>query len=115
MGHLLYAAVPDRPLGEVADLIVALARSPEHTRAVADVLRAVGVSRSVGEVVPLVVLLTRPPRDADSADEVIRAAAARRPVEEVTRLVTLPHSGQLAPTAVRGHSGLPPPAVPSRN
>ncbi|WAX76472.1 hypothetical protein [Streptomyces sp. KMM 9044] len=97
MGNLVYAAVSDRPLDEVADLITSLARSPEHTRAVVDVLRAIGVSRSVEDVARLVVLLTRPPRDADSADEVIRAAAAHRPVEDVTRLVALLHSEQLAP------------------
>ncbi|MGY0071512.1 hypothetical protein ACWZEH_33065 [Streptomyces sp. QTS137] len=97
MGNLVYAAVADRPLDEVADLITSLARSPEHTRAVVDVLRAIGVSRSVEDVARLVVLLTRPPRDADSADEAIRAAAAHRPVEDVTRLVALLHSEQLAP------------------
>ncbi|MFD3732652.1 hypothetical protein [Streptomyces sp. NPDC058632] len=97
VGNLVYAAVSDRPLDEVADLITSLARSPEHTRAVVDVLRAIGVSRSVEDVARLVALLTRPPRDADSADEVIRAAAAHRPVEDVTRLVALLHSEQLAP------------------
>ncbi|ODA70379.1 hypothetical protein APS67_005485 [Streptomyces sp. AVP053U2] len=97
VGNLVYAAVSDRPLDEVAGLITSLARSPEHTQAVVDVLRAIGVSRSVEDVARLVVLLTRPPHDADSADEVIRAAAAHRPVEDVTRLVALLHSEQLAP------------------
>ncbi|GAB2782658.1 hypothetical protein GCM10027073_14200 [Streptomyces chlorus] len=97
VGNLVYAAVSDRPPDEVADLITSLARSPEHTRAVVDALRAIGVSRPVEDVARLVALLTRPPRDADSADEAIRAAAAHRPVEDVSRLVTLLHSEQLAP------------------
>ncbi|MFF3929046.1 hypothetical protein [Streptomyces hirsutus] len=97
VGNLVYAAVSDRPPDEVADLITSLARSPEHTRAVVDVLRVIGVSRPVEDVARLVALLTRPPRDADSADEAIRAAAAHRPVEDVTRLVALLHSEQLAP------------------
>lgn len=97
VGNLMYAAVSDRPPDEVAELITSLARSPEHTRAVVDALRAIGVSRPVEDVARLVALLTRPPRDADSADEAIRAAAAHRPVEDVTRLVTLLHSEQLAP------------------
>ncbi|MFE9924968.1 hypothetical protein ACFYQA_26375 [Streptomyces sp. NPDC005774] len=96
-GNLMYAAVSDRPPDEVADLITSLARSPEHTRAVVDALRAIGVSRPVEDVARLVALLTRPPRAADSADEAIRAAAAHRPVEDVTRLVALLHSEQLAP------------------
>ncbi|MER5844089.1 MULTISPECIES: hypothetical protein [Streptomyces] len=97
VGNLVYAAVSDRPPDEVADLITSLARSPEHTRAVVDALRVIGVSRPVEDVARLVALLTRPPRDADSADEAIRAAAAHRPVEDVTRLVALLHSEQLAP------------------
>ncbi|GAB2452584.1 hypothetical protein [Streptomyces incanus] len=97
VGNLVYAAVSDCPPDEVADLITSLARSPEHTRAVVDALRAIGVSRSVEDVARLVALLTRPPRDADSADEAIRSAAAHRPVEDVSRLVALLHSEQLAP------------------
>ncbi|WP_074994755.1 hypothetical protein [Streptomyces prasinopilosus] len=97
MVDLVYAAVSDRSPDEVADLITSLARSPEHTRAVVDALRVIGVSRPVEDVARLVALLTRPPRDADSADEAIRAAAAHRPVEDVTRLVALLHSEQLAP------------------
>ncbi|MBL3666131.1 hypothetical protein JL475_09005 [Streptomyces sp. M2CJ-2] len=97
VGGLMCAAVSDRPLEEVADLITSLARSPEHTPAVVDALRAVGVGRSVEDVARLVALLTRPPRDADSADEVIRAAAAHRPVADVTRLVTLLQNEELAP------------------
>lgn len=97
VGGLMCAAVSDRPLEEVADLITSLARSPEHTPTVVDALRAVGVGRSVEDVARLVALLTRPPRDADSADEVIRAAAAHRPVADVTRLVELLQNGELAP------------------
>ncbi|MGY3206029.1 hypothetical protein ACVW19_006544 [Streptomyces sp. TE5632] len=97
IGGLMCAAVSDRPLEEVADLITSLARSPEHTPAVVDALRAVGVGRSVEDVARLVALLTRPPRDADSADEVIRAAAAHRPVADVTRLVALLQNEELAP------------------
>ncbi|NEC27583.1 hypothetical protein G3I20_13690, partial [Streptomyces sp. SID8111] len=94
---LVQAAVADRPLDEVVDLISSLERSPEHTRAVVDALRAAGVDRPVEDVTRLVALLTRPPREAGSADEVIRAAAAHRPVEDVTRLVALLHREPLPP------------------
>ncbi|MFD8521237.1 hypothetical protein ACFV2D_14635 [Streptomyces capillispiralis] len=97
VSDLVHAAVSDRPLEEVVDLITALERSPEHARAVVDALRAAGVGRSVEDVTRLVARLTRPPRDADSADETIRAAAAHRSVEDVTRLVALLHSEPLAP------------------
>jgi len=100
---LVRAAVADRPLDEVAQLITLLEQSPRYARATADALRAVGVNRSVDDVTRLVVLLTRPPRDASGADEAIRAAAESRPVEEVTRLMALlrqaplePHCGQEA-------------------
>ncbi|MEU9354285.1 hypothetical protein AB0D65_25755 [Streptomyces griseoloalbus] len=97
VSDLVHAAVSDRPLEEVVDLITALERSPEHTRAVVDALRAAGIDRSVEDVTRLVAQLTRPPRDAGSADETIRAAAAHRSVEDVTRLVALLHSEPLAP------------------
>ncbi|MGA5125705.1 hypothetical protein ACPCAG_20720 [Streptomyces pseudogriseolus] len=92
---LVHAAVSDRPLEEVVDLITALERSPEHTRAVVDALRAAGVDRSVEDVTRLVALLTRPPRDPAGADETIRAAAAHRSVEDVTLLVALLHNEPL--------------------
>jgi hypothetical protein len=88
---LVHAAVADRPLDEVIQLIELLEQSPEYARATADALRAVGTDRSVEDVSRLVALLTRPPRDADSADEAIRAAAEARPVEDVTRLMGLLH------------------------
>ncbi|CAM5299062.1 hypothetical protein [Streptomyces pilosus] len=97
VSDLVHAAVADRPLEEVVDLITALERSPEHTRAVVDALRAAGIDRSVEDVTRLVALLTRPPRDAASADETIRAAAAHRSVEDVTLLVALLHDEPLAP------------------
>ncbi|MET9372465.1 hypothetical protein ABZY00_32165 [Streptomyces griseoflavus] len=97
VSDLVHAAVADRPLEEVADLITALERSPEHTRAVVDALRAAGIDRSVEDVTRLVALLTRPPRDAASADETIRAAAAHRSVDDVTLLVALLHNEPLAP------------------
>lgn len=97
VSDLVHAAVADRPLEEVVDLITALERSPEHTRAVVDALRAAGIDRSVEDVTRLVALLTRPPRDAASADETIRAAAAHRSVEDVTLLVALLHNEPLAP------------------
>ncbi|MFF4275322.1 hypothetical protein [Streptomyces sp. NPDC001536] len=100
---LVRAAVADRPLEEVAQLITLLEQSPLYARATVDALRAVGVKRSVDDVTRLVVLLTRPPRDEASADEAIRAAAETRPVEDVTRLMALlqqaplePHCGQEA-------------------
>ncbi|MFJ4081713.1 hypothetical protein ACIP2Z_22500 [Streptomyces iakyrus] len=91
VSDLVHAAVADRPLEEVVDLIVSLEESPDHTQARVDALRTAGVSRSVEDVSRLIALLTQPPREADCADEAIRAAAAHRPVEEVTRLVTLLH------------------------
>jgi len=97
VGDLVHTAVSDRPLEDVADLITALERSPEHTRSVVDALRTAGIGRSVEDVTRLVALLTLPPRDAASADETIRAAAAHRSVEDVTRLVALLHSEPLAP------------------
>ncbi|MEV5933455.1 hypothetical protein ACIQCD_05830 [Streptomyces sp. NPDC093250] len=96
-GDLVQAAVADRPLEEVVDLITALEGAPEHTGAVADALRAAGIDRSVEDVIRLVALLTRAPRDVGSADEMIRAAAAHRSVEDVTLLVALLHKEPLAP------------------
>ncbi|MET9777312.1 hypothetical protein ABZ023_24090 [Streptomyces sp. NPDC006367] len=97
VGDLVRAAVADRPLEEVVDLITMLEQSPRYAQATADALRAVGVHRSVEDVTRLVGLLTRPPRDPDSADEAIRAAAAGRPVEDVTRLMALLHRTPLEP------------------
>ncbi|KOV97073.1 hypothetical protein ADK65_26425 [Streptomyces sp. NRRL B-1140] len=94
---MVHAAVADRPLEEVVDLIVSLEESPDHTRARVDALRTAGVRRSVEDVSRMIALLTKPPRDAECADEAIRAAAAHRPVEEVTRLVTLLHKEPQAP------------------
>lgn len=94
---LVRAAVADRPLEEVAQLITLLEQSPLYARATVDALRAVGVNRSVDDVTRLVVLLTRPPRDAASADEAIRAAAETRPVEDVTRLMALLQQAPLEP------------------
>ena len=91
VSDLVQAAVADRPLEEVVDLIASLEESPDHTQARVDALRTAGVRRSVEDVSRMIALLTKPPRDADCADEAIRAAAAHRPVEEVTRLVTLLH------------------------
>lgn len=88
---LVHAAIADRPLEEVANLITMLEQSPQYARATIDALRAVGTDRSVEDVTRLVTLLTQPPRDPSSADEVIRAAAENRPVEEVTRLMALLH------------------------
>ncbi|MEV0227477.1 hypothetical protein [Streptomyces sp. NPDC050704] len=88
---LVHAAVADRPLDEVIQLIQLLEQSPEYAKATVDALRAVGTDRSVEDVTRLVALLTRPPRNADSADEAIRAAAEGRPVEDVTRLMGLLH------------------------
>jgi hypothetical protein len=91
VSDLVHAAVADRPLEEVVDLITSLEESADHTQARVDALRTAGVARPVEDVSRLIALLTKPPRDADCADEAIRAAAAHRPVEEVTRLVTLLH------------------------
>ncbi|MFI1441931.1 hypothetical protein [Streptomyces fructofermentans] len=94
---LVHAAVADRPLDEVVQLIEALERSPRYARATVDALRAVGTDRSVEDVTRLVTLLTRPPRNADSADEAIRAAAGGRTVEDVTRLMALLHQPSVEP------------------
>ncbi|WP_438292505.1 hypothetical protein [Streptomyces sp. HUAS TT7] len=92
---LVHAAVADRPLEEVVQLITLLEQSPEYARATVDALHAVGMDRSVEDISRLVGLLTRPPRSPDSADEAIRAAAEHRPVEEVTRLMALLHRDPL--------------------
>ncbi|MFE0802107.1 hypothetical protein [Streptomyces sp. NPDC058812] len=97
VGDLVRAAVADRPLEEVVDLITMLERSPQYAQATIDALRAVGVNRSVEDVTRLVGLLTRPPRHSDSADEAIRAAAECRSVEDVTRLMELLHRTPLEP------------------
>jgi len=111
MHRLVHAAVADRPLDEVLQLITLLEQSPKYAQATVDALRAVGVDRSVEDVTRLVTLLTQPPRNPDCADEAIRAAAERRPVEEVTRLMALlqqaplePHCGE---EAVRAAAGRP--------
>ncbi|MFJ9251111.1 hypothetical protein [Streptomyces sp. NPDC101776] len=111
MHRLVHAAVADRPLEEVLQLITLLEQSPKYAQATVDALRAVGVDRSVEDVTRLVTLLTRPPRNPDCADEAIRAAAESRPVEEVTRLMALleraplePHCGE---EAVRAAAGRP--------
>lgn len=97
VGGLVHAAVADRPVEEVAQLIMLLERSPDHARAALEALRAVGVDRSVEDVARLIDLLTRPPRTADGADETIRAAAERRSLDDVTRLVALLHRTDLEP------------------
>ncbi|MCQ4199856.1 hypothetical protein M4J06_002454 [Streptomyces coelicoflavus] len=97
VGDLVRAAVADRPLEEVVDLITMLEKSPRYAQATIDALRAVGVNRSVEDVTRLVGLLTRPPRHSDSADEAIRAAAECRSVEDVTRLMALLHRTPLEP------------------
>ena len=97
VGDLVRAAVADRPLDEVVDLITTLEQSPQYAQATIDALRAVGVNRSVEDVTRLVGLLTRPPRQSDSADEAIRAAAECRSVEDVTRLMALLHRTPLEP------------------
>ncbi|OKI85787.1 hypothetical protein AMK11_18995 [Streptomyces sp. CB02414] len=97
VGDLVRAAVADRPLEEVVDLITMLEGSPQYAQATIDALRAVGVNRSVEDVTRLVGLLTRPPRNPDSADEAIRAAAECRSVEDVTRLMELLHRTPLEP------------------
>ncbi|MER7575047.1 hypothetical protein [Streptomyces sp. NPDC126514] len=97
VGNLVHAAVADRPVEEVAQLITLLERSPEHARATVEALRAVGLDRSVEDVTRLVDLLTRPPRAADGADETIRAAAEQRSLDDVTRLVALLHRTDLEP------------------
>ncbi|MDT9696935.1 hypothetical protein [Streptomyces sp. P17] len=97
VGGLVHAAVADRPVEEVAQLITLLERSPEHARATVEALRAVGVDRTVEDVTRLVDLLTRPPRTADSADETIRAAAEQRSLDDVSRLVALLHRTDLEP------------------
>ncbi|MFF4504500.1 hypothetical protein [Streptomyces sp. NPDC001401] len=88
---LVHAAVNDRPVEEVANLITMLERSPQYANSTIEALRAIGTDRSVEDVTRLVALLTSPPRDAASADETIRAAVENRPVEEVTRLMALLH------------------------
>ncbi|MYU20660.1 hypothetical protein [Streptomyces sp. SID8352] len=97
VGDLVRAAVADRPLEEVVDLITALELSPRYQSATADALRAVGVHRPVEDVARLAVLLTRPPRRPDGADEAVRAAVRSRSVEDVTRLVDLLHRAPLEP------------------
>ncbi|WP_432027629.1 hypothetical protein [Streptomyces sp. 1222.5] len=89
--QLVHAAVADRPVEDVAQLITLLERSPEHARTAADALRAAGVDRSVEDVTRLVALLTEPSRESDSADQVLRAAAERRSLEDVTLLMQLLH------------------------
>ncbi|MFD8431942.1 hypothetical protein ACFV1R_30575 [Streptomyces coelicoflavus] len=97
VGDLVRAAVADRPLEEVVDLITTMEQSPQYAQATIDALRAVGVNRSVEDVTRLVGLLTRPPRHSGSADEAIRAAAECRSVEDVTRLMALLHRTPLEP------------------
>ncbi|CAL9665679.1 hypothetical protein [Streptomyces sp. enrichment culture] len=104
VGDLVRAAVADRPLEEVVDLITTLEQSPQYAQATVDALRAVGVNRSVEDVTRLVGLLTRPPRHPDSADEAIRAAAESRSVEDVTRLMALLHRTSLEPHC--GHAAV---------
>ncbi|MET8773254.1 hypothetical protein, partial [Streptomyces sp. NPDC004658] len=94
---LVRAAVADRPVEDVVQLITLLERSPEPARMTADVLRAVAVDRSVEDVTRLVALLTEPPRDSGSADEAIRAAAQGRPLDDVSRLVQLLHRSPVEP------------------
>ncbi|MEV0736623.1 hypothetical protein AB0I51_11740 [Streptomyces sp. NPDC050549] len=108
---LVHAAVTDRPLEEVLQLITLLEQSPKYAQATVDALRAIGVDRSVEDVTRLVTLLTQPPRHPDSADETIRAAAESRSVEDVTRLMALLHRAPLEPhcgeEAVRAAAGRP--------
>ncbi|OIK00508.1 hypothetical protein BIV25_08040 [Streptomyces sp. MUSC 14] len=97
MRGLVHSAVADRPIEDVVRLITLLESSPEHSRATADALRAIGLGRSVEDLARLVALLTRPPRGTDGADEAIRAAARGRPVAELTRLIRLLHHAPVEP------------------
>ena len=45
LSALLHAAVADRPLEEVANLITLLEQSPQYAQATVDALRAVGTDR----------------------------------------------------------------------
>ena len=111
MHSLVHAAVTDRPLEGVLQLITLLEQSPKYAQATVDALRAIGVDRSVEDVTRLVTPLTQPPRHPDSADETIRAAAESRPVEDVTRLMALLHRAPPEPhcgkDAVRAAAGRP--------
>lgn len=108
---LVHAAVTDRPLEEVLQLITLLEQSPKYAQATVDAMRAIGVDRPVEDVTRLVTLLTQPPRHPGSADETIRAAAESRSVEDVTRLMALLHRAPLEPhcgeEAVRAAAGRP--------
>ncbi|MEU6172003.1 hypothetical protein ABZ832_08740 [Streptantibioticus parmotrematis] len=101
---LLNAAVVERPLEEVLDLVTELRRS--HTDAAwgEEALRTAVVNRPVPEAAELAALASRPPADPRSSDDAVRTAASARPVPEVIEFVEClsrpPHDAETMHTAI---------------
>ncbi|MFI9257444.1 hypothetical protein ACIGT4_06935 [Streptomyces sioyaensis] len=86
---LLWEAVTNRPLEEVAALVELLKRSGDVPNPGDEALRMAVISRPVSEVAALFDMLRAAPHTADSSDDALRAVAVDRSVEEVAQLIEL--------------------------
>ncbi len=86
---LLWEAVTQRPLEEVAALVERLKRSGDVPNPGDEALRMAVVSRPVSEVAALFDLLKATPHTAESSHDALRAVAVDRSVEEVAQLIEL--------------------------
>ncbi|MFC9232095.1 hypothetical protein ACFTZI_24580 [Streptomyces decoyicus] len=86
---LLWEAVTNRPLEEVAALVELLKRSGDVPNPGDEALRMAVVARPVSEVAALFDMLRATPHTAESSHEALRAVAVDRSVEEVAQLIEL--------------------------
>ncbi|PWI44856.1 hypothetical protein CK485_06545 [Streptomyces sp. ICBB 8177] len=101
---LLNAAVVERPLDDVLDLVTELRKSHADAAWGEEALRTAVVNRPVPEAAELAALASRPPADPRSSDEAVRMAASARPVQEVIEFVEClsrpPHDAETMHTAI---------------
>lgn len=86
---LLWEAVTNRPLEEVAALVELLKRSGDVPNPGDEALRMAVISRPVSEVAALFDMLRATPHTAESSNDALRAVATDRSVEEVAQLIEL--------------------------
>ncbi|MEV7612500.1 hypothetical protein [Streptomyces sp. NPDC089799] len=86
---LLRTAAAERPLEEVASLVVLLTRTGRVTSAADMALRAAAVSRPLEEVRELVARLNASGVDLHQAETTLRAIAVGRPIDDVVEFVSL--------------------------
>ncbi|MFE1172966.1 hypothetical protein [Streptomyces sp. NPDC058773] len=110
---LLWEAVTQRPLEEVAALVERLKRSGDVPNPGDEALRMAVVSRPVSEVAALFDLLRATPHTAESSQDALRAVAVDRSVEEVAQLIELFDRTKSGGAGFHGLADrLPPPGGP---